>query len=66
MHHVGFFPELEDQQCSYVPGDATSPDRMDAYVWAMTDLALKDEPGLLGMYRVELARVQAARAAGSG
>ena len=36
-HHVGAFPQLEDQQRTYVPGE-TSPDRMDALVWAYTDL----------------------------
>src|SRR5205814_4721150 len=46
VHHVGFYPELEDQQCSYLPTDSSSPDRMDALVWALTDLAIKDEPGL--------------------
>ena len=51
VHHVGAFPELEDQQCSYVAGESSSPDRMDALVWALTDLAIKDEPGLLGLYR---------------
>ncbi len=41
VHHVGSFPELEDEMTSYSgePGDA-SPDRMDALVWAITDLAL--------------------------
>ena len=37
VHHVGYFPELEDELCSYRPGLA-SPDRMDALVWAMTEL----------------------------
>lgn len=37
-HHVGFFPELESQMTTYVPGDNTSPDRMDALVWALTEL----------------------------
>jgi len=37
IHHVGMFAELEDQMCSWVPGE-TSPDRMDALVWAMTEL----------------------------
>ena len=41
IHHVGEFPDLEDQQCSWVPGN-DSPDRMDALVWAMTDLMLED------------------------
>lgn len=37
VHHVGSLPALEDQLTTYVPG-ATSPDRLDALVWAMTDL----------------------------
>ena len=36
-HHVGLFPELEDQLCQWVPGDK-SPDRLDALVWACTEL----------------------------
>lgn len=39
MHHVGNFPVLEDQMCSWVPGDK-SPDRIDAMVWAATALML--------------------------
>ena len=39
VHHLGVFPELEDQLTSYVPGHfAGSPDRMDALVWAITEL----------------------------
>ncbi len=37
VHHVGLFAALEDQLCSWVPGD-DSPDRLDALVWALTDL----------------------------
>jgi phage terminase large subunit-like protein len=37
IHHVGAFPELEDQMCTY-DGSGKSPDRMDALVWALTDL----------------------------
>ena len=37
-HHVGTFPELEDELCLWVPGDA-SPNRLDAKVWALTDLS---------------------------
>lgn len=40
VHHVGGFPELEDQLCTWVPGEEKSPDRLDALVWAITDLAL--------------------------
>lgn len=39
VHHVGSFPLLEDEMCLWVPGDA-SPNRMDALVWACTDLGL--------------------------
>lgn len=39
-HHVGMFEELEDQLCTYVPGES-SPDRLDAKVWAYTELLLK-------------------------
>jgi phage terminase large subunit-like protein len=37
VHHVGAFPLLEDQMCSWLPGEK-SPDRMDALVWALTEL----------------------------
>lgn len=39
VHHVGLFAELEDQMCSWTPDSAGSPDRVDALVWALTDLA---------------------------
>ncbi|MFE3169319.1 terminase large subunit domain-containing protein [Streptomyces sp. NPDC059224] len=38
-HIVGSLPELEEQLVTWVPGD-DSPDRLDAYVWALTDLML--------------------------
>jgi phage terminase large subunit-like protein len=37
-HHVGIFPELEEQQCWWTPLEPTSPDRMDALVWAAIGL----------------------------
>lgn len=37
-HHIGRLDKLEDQMCSWSPDDAKSPDRLDALVWAMTDL----------------------------
>lgn len=37
VHHVGVFPQLEDQQCQWIQGDP-SPDRLDAAVWAITEL----------------------------
>ena len=42
VHHVGVFAELEEQQCTWMPGKP-SPDRLDALVWAVTELALEDE-----------------------
>ena len=39
VHHVGSFPELEDQLCMWEPGE-DSPDRLDALVWALTELCL--------------------------
>ena len=41
VHHVGMFPQLEDQMCTYTPVDFEgSPDRVDALVWLMTDLII--------------------------
>jgi phage terminase large subunit-like protein len=38
IKHVGMFLELEEQMCSYVPGQYDgSPDRMDALVWAISE-----------------------------
>ncbi len=42
VHHVGTFELLEDQMCQWVPGEK-SPDRMDALVWALTELMVEDE-----------------------
>jgi phage terminase large subunit-like protein len=39
IHHVGGCPELEDQLCTWVPGQSASPDRLDALVWALTELS---------------------------
>lgn len=40
VHHVGEFGDLEDQMCTWVPGEGDSPDRVDALVWALTELML--------------------------
>lgn len=40
VHHVGVFPELEDQMCNFCGADKeSSPDRMDALVWGLTELS---------------------------
>ena len=40
VHHAGAFAELEDQMCVFTPDrpGEKSPDRVDALVWALTDL----------------------------
>ncbi len=40
VHHVGQFLELEGEMCDWIPGNSTSPNRMDALVWGVTDLEL--------------------------
>jgi predicted phage terminase large subunit-like protein len=46
VHHAGFFPALEDQMCAFDPASGgASPDRADARVWAVTELALGRQPG---------------------
>ena len=49
VHHVGSFPALEDQMCAFTPdfdrGRAgASPDRLDALVWALTELMVQSHP----------------------
>jgi predicted phage terminase large subunit-like protein len=38
IHLAGSFPELEDSLCTYEAGSQGSPDRLDAMVWAFTEL----------------------------
>jgi phage terminase large subunit-like protein len=49
IHHVGAFPTLEDQQCGFAAdfdraSAGFSPDRVDALVWALTDLLVEPMP----------------------
>lgn len=51
VHHVGRFDQLEDEMCSYTGTDSEkSPDRMDALVWALTDL-LRNSSLDIGSFR---------------
>lgn len=46
--HLGSLPHLEDEMCNFEPilaRSGTSPDRLDALVWALTDLMLTGEAG---------------------
>lgn len=41
VKHVGYFPEIEEQGCSFYPDGykgMKSPDRKDAVIWALTEL----------------------------
>ncbi|MFB6290131.1 MAG: terminase large subunit domain-containing protein [Candidatus Bipolaricaulia bacterium] len=42
VHHVNRFEELEEQLCGWQPGD-DSPDRLDALVWALSELKEKNK-----------------------
>ena len=39
VHHIGMYSELETQMCSYTGETNTSPDRLDALVWGLTELS---------------------------
>jgi len=44
VHHVRHLEQLETQLCSWTPvGSKKSPDRLDALVWAVTDLVLGEK-----------------------
>lgn len=41
VHHLGRFPEMETEMVTWVPGESSwSPNRLDALVWAITELSL--------------------------
>ena len=39
VHHVGEFKKLEEQLTTFTPDARKSPDRLDALVWAITELS---------------------------
>lgn len=41
VSHVEAFPDLEEQLTTWTPESGTSPDRLDALVWALTELMVK-------------------------
>lgn len=44
VHHVGRFMRLEDEMCMWIPGmGMPSPNRLDALVWALTELMGKEK-----------------------
>lgn len=49
--HVGTFPELEDEMALFVPGEMKeSPNRVDALVWALTELIGIPKKGRAGTW----------------
>lgn len=61
VHHVGTFPELEDQMCEYTADGKMgySPDRLDSLVWGLTELMVGQiaNEGLMDYYRQESAAI---------
>lgn len=46
VFHLKHFPKLVEQMLTYTPSSSASPDRLDALVWALTELCLgKDQKG---------------------
>jgi phage terminase large subunit-like protein len=67
MHHIGSFPQLEDQMTNFTSDfdrDAAgySPDRLDALVWATTELLVEPMKGyaIYEVYRQKAAEALAA------
>ena len=49
IDHADSFPELEEQLVTWTPESGKSPDRLDALVWAFTELFLEEpEPEIQG------------------
>ena len=67
IHHVGTFATLEDQMCGFTSDfdRATagySPDKVDALVWALTDLLVEPmaHSGIFELYREQARQLAAA------
>jgi len=65
VRHAGGFPALEDQMCNWEPGSgAPSPDRVDALVWALTELVLgPHDDGTLNFLGAQAQRAKQQRGA---
>ncbi len=69
VHHLGQYPQLEDQMCAFTSdfnktAAGYSPDRVDALVWAFTDLLVEAAPfaGLMSWYERKATVAEAERA----
>jgi predicted phage terminase large subunit-like protein len=68
MHHVGTFPQLEDQMTNFTSdfdreAAGYSPDRLDAMVWAATELLVEPMAsyGIFELYRRQAEALAAAK-----
>jgi phage terminase large subunit-like protein len=50
VHHVGMFAKMEDEMTTFTSSSPTSPGRLDAVVWALTDLLLDNSTSSFGEY----------------
>jgi predicted phage terminase large subunit-like protein len=61
VHHIGTHAALEDQMCSFCPDDprrrGNSPDRVDALVWALSDLVINRQGSPFILPRATLSQV---------
>lgn len=48
VHHIGTFGDLESEMVSWRPTDDWSPNRLDALVWAVSQLGLTERRGRAG------------------
>jgi phage terminase large subunit-like protein len=63
VHHVGYFSQLEDQLCDYDPiSSPRSPDRLDALVWALTELSDRSGFAIIDYYAQQAKLAQVAPA----
>jgi hypothetical protein len=51
VHHLSYFTELEDQWTTWSEDQGHSPDRMDACVWGLTALLVREPDNWVGRLR---------------
>jgi hypothetical protein len=69
IHHIGSFPQLEDQMCAFTSDfdrapAGYSPDRLDALVWGSTELLVERMPNY-GIFEYTSQRAEAIRSQNS-
>lgn len=69
IRHMAALPKLEDQMCAFTPdldrSPGQSPDRVDALVWAFTDLLVEpmESQGMYEFYHRQAEAIEAKKAA---